>query len=375
MAVYDILPNEDLRDADVRDTLNANGGKCDDERESYFVGTANINPFSKHKPVRLNKMFCQDIDSSEPNYMENWWTGDDGNCGLVPYSVSHYTNIPEKMVGGMNGWIYQLPLGNSSSPYRIGDFRAYKADALPMLHDFYVPSRVMGSSTQSSITGTCAVEVDDLYNLSFADFPIFKDYYFGMYIRAKNGSGYAYKTSDIPLGEGGTDVTISALGLSEGGWEAYPFICTKKQDGVIENIANYYTIPMVQKVDFEIVNTLMVIKVEAYYNYNNAGKKTSVTISSIKVFNRTGSGMTFRNNTLQLRYIGDNLTEQPVSSTSINEFTAPYSPEDEPTEIPLRPTQTLINVPDSSKSYYIRVTLNTSQYTVDYQIEEDPGEL
>jgi hypothetical protein len=85
--------------------------------------------------------------------------------------------------------------------------------------------------------------------------------------------------------------------------------------------------------------------------------------------------MTFRNNTLQLRYIGDNLTEQPVSSTSIAEFTAPDSLEDEPTEIPLKPTQTLINVPDSSKSYYIRVTLNTSQYTVDYQIEEDPGEL
>ena len=370
MAVYEILPENNLRGSDVRETLNANGGLTGNEFSSLFKVSANINPWSKHKPVRLDRLFCQDVDSSEPNYMEAWWTGDDGNCGLVPYSVSHYSNIPDNMDGGMNGWSYELPRGGASSPYRIGDFRAYKSSALPMLHDFSVPAKVTNSSTQNSITGTCAVEIEDYYNLSFADFPIFKNYYFGMYIKSKNGSRYAYKTSEITLGDGGTDVTIPVYGLPKGKWEAYPFICTKKQDGVIENVASYYTVPMVQKVEFEIVNTLMAINISAYYNYTN-GVKTSVTISSITVTNRTGSGMTFTNNTLQLRYEGDSLTEQPVSSTSISTFTAPYSENGEPYKIPLKPTQTMIIVPDASKSYYIRVTLNGSQYTSNGAIEED----
>jgi hypothetical protein len=39
--------------------------------------------------------------------------------------------------------------------------------------------------------------------------------------------------------------------------------------------------------------------------------------------------------------------------------------------IPLKASQSLQTLPDTSKSYYIRVTLNTSQYTANGQIAEE----
>jgi len=362
-----ILPNENLKKSDVRDLLNQEGGAADNVFGSLFQESSKINPFSKHKPVRLSKNFCQDIDSAKSDYDEDWWTGEDGNCGLIPFSVSSYTNIPENLDGGMNGWVYQLPNGSSTSPYRIGDFRSYKSDALPMLHSFMIPSQVTNSGTQNSIIGTCAAQVQDYYNLSFADFPTFKNYYFGMYIRQKNGTRYAYKTSESTLGDGGYEAIISAYGLPEGTWEAYPFISNVLLDGVTSKVADYYTIPMTQKMEFEIVSTLLVINITAYYNYIN-GVKRSVSIESIKITNRTGSGLTFTNNTLQLRYLGDSLTDDPAKSSTIDTFDVGNGEE---YSIPLKASQSLQTLPDTSKSYYIRVTLNASQYTANGQIAEE----
>lgn len=362
-----ILPNENLKTSDIRDLLNQEGGAADNVFGSLFQESSKINPFSKHKPVRLSKNFCQDIDSTKSDYDEDWWTGDDGNCGLIPFKVSSYTSIPDNLDDGMNGWVYQLPSGSSMSPYRIGDFRSYKSDALPMLHSFMIPSQVTNSGTQNSIIGTCAAQVQDYYNLSFADFPTFKSYYFGMYIRQKNGTRYAYKTSESTLGDGGYESIISAYGLPEGTWEAYPFISNVLLDGVTSKVADYYTIPMTQKVEFEIVSTLLVINITAYYNYIN-GVKRSVSIESIKITNRTGSGLTFTNNTLQLRYLGDSLIDDPAMSSTIDTFEVGNGEE---YSIPLKASQSLQTLPDTSKSYYIRVTLNTSQYTANGQIAEE----
>lgn len=365
------LPNTNLQDHKIRNTLNGGGGRTDNDYGSKYRSTSGINPFSKHKPVILAKLFCQDFDESRSDYVEDWWTATDKNCGLVPFRVDHYTDVPQNMDGGMNGWEYQRPRGGEASPLRMGDYLSYMDDALPMLHSFSVPSQVSNSNVQNSIMGTCAIQIQNYYSLSFADFPIFKDYYFGVYVKFKNGTRAAYKTCDRTLGDNGADVVISAYGFPEGDWEAYPFISTEYLDGITEKIANYYTVPMVQKIEFQVVSTLMIINITARYNYSN-GVKRSVSIDSVKVTNRTGSGMTFTNNTIQLRYAGDKLTDDAVYSSSIDTFSVKN---DETFTVPLGITQSLVRLPYPERNYYIRVTLNTSQYTANGYIAEEITDL
>lgn len=368
-----IIPTTDVNLAtEVRDVLNEAGGSVSNDVTTFFKPAAKINPFSKHKPVVLAVDFCQDFDSTKPDYDADWWKGSAGNCGLVPKNVSSYTDIPGAMDGDMNGWTYDIPNGGSTRPMRLGDFVRYYTDALPMFHHFTVPSQVTNSNTQNSIVGSCQLQSSGSdYNLSFEDFPTFKNYYFGMYVKQKDGTRAAYKTAGDTLGNGGASVTISAYGFPEGNWTAYPFICTVAQDGVTDKGGTYYTLPKNNAVEFSVVASLLVINVDVKYNYVN-GVKRSVTINSIKVTNRTGSSVTMTNNVLQLRYAGDSLTQDPVSSSTISSF----SVADGSTHtLSLSASQTLISLPDSSRSYYIRVTLNNSQYSVNQNIAEEITEM
>lgn len=365
-----IVPSTNVNLAtNIRDVLQTAGGSVGNNVTSFFKPAAKINPFSKHKPVVLAVDFCQDFDSTKPNYDEDWWKGSSGNCGLVPKNVNHYTSIPDSMDGGMNGWTYDIPDGGTTRPMRVGDFVGYYTDALPMFHHFTVPSQVTNSNTQNSITGMCMLQTSgDYYNLSFEDFPTFKNYYFGMYVKQTNGTRASYKTADDTLGNGASSVTISAYGLPEGKWIAYPFICTAAQDGVTETAGTYYTLPMNNAVEFEIVSTLVVINVFAEYNYIN-GVKKSVSINYITVTNRTGSSISLSNNMLQLRYTGDSLTDSPVYQSEIAAFSVANG---ETSTVGLTNAQKLLSLPDSSRDYYIRVTLNTSQYSVNHMIADTP---
>ena len=75
--VYDVLPTTNLKYDDVRDTLNSAGGSVNNIMSSLFTEAANIDVWSKRKPVRLNVDFCQDFDSSAPNYNATWEINDD----------------------------------------------------------------------------------------------------------------------------------------------------------------------------------------------------------------------------------------------------------------------------------------------------------
>lgn len=134
--VYDILPTTNLKYEDIRDTLNADGGFVNNDVASAFKGTANINKWSRHKPVRLAVNFCQDFDSSAPNYDAEWWKGTSRTFGLkIPY-LSATTRLNDEaykiinyMPGMLPNYIYELPRGGESEPLRIGDFAGYKKDA------------------------------------------------------------------------------------------------------------------------------------------------------------------------------------------------------------------------------------------------------
>lgn len=134
--VHDVLPTTNLTYDDIRDTLNSAGGFVNNDVASAFKGTANINKWSRHKPVRLAVNFCQDFDSSAPNYDADWWKGTSRTFGLkIPYlsATTRLNDAAYKIINHMPGmppnYIYELPRGGENEPLRIGDFAGYRKDA------------------------------------------------------------------------------------------------------------------------------------------------------------------------------------------------------------------------------------------------------
>lgn len=285
----------------VRDVLNAAGGSVSNDIASFFKAAAKINPWSKHKPVVLAQDFCQDYDSGAANYNSTWWRGSDGNCGLTPKSVLSIAAIADAMDGGMNGWTYRLPKGGSGEPLRLGDFRGYLTDATPMMFNFITPGTASSQLSNSVIVGSCMLNRGNQYLLTFDDFPAFKNYYLGMYIKQKNGTQARYKTSALTLGNNGSSVEISAYGLPAGTWTAYPFISTTEQDSNQgAKAGTFYTLPMNNASEFEVVSSYVSILI-------TAAKKSSTGVLSqmaleITVKVKSASPTKFSNCSLRVRF-------------------------------------------------------------------------
>lgn len=125
---------------DIRDVLNAAGGKVDVEG-SYFRTTANLNKWALWKPERHSRLTNRlTLAERKANH-----------CGLTPVQNNalltgnmYYQggtvvdNDVETVLANQQQWTYNLPNGGTSSPYRIGDFtnedgvsQGYNSAALP----------------------------------------------------------------------------------------------------------------------------------------------------------------------------------------------------------------------------------------------------
>lgn len=296
--VYDILPEENLHFSDIRYCLNAGGGSVNNNVASAFKESANINMWSKHKPVRLAVNFCQDFNSSAPNYNSSWWKGQDRNCGINPLRVNSYLNLPEHQDGGNNGWTYSLPNGGETQPYRLGDFAGYKKDAMPPYSNFYVPDIVYKNNTTFKVGAMFNPVAGD--SLTAEDIDEIKDCYFGAYIVGKNVSIRATsKSIGIPIVEFPTSY------LNVGDYTVYPFLCTVPYD-VADNevVCSYYTVPNLNPATFEVKASSIRISIHAilYRDERRVHYK-------ISVINDSGGSTTFSNNWVYLRYDDKNFED------------------------------------------------------------------
>ena len=168
MAVYEILPTENLKWDDIRDTLNANNGSVTNVAETAFKATANINKWSKYKPVRLNENF--------PSY-DTYYTAQDGLCGFGGFEmfdqISLFTVYRNKST-----WKYLLPRGGSNEPYRLGYFRGYYTKAKPFLRSKIQKGTVRKANTAGvgtvtftfdGTTDANSIQLSDFYRSTFYD--------------------------------------------------------------------------------------------------------------------------------------------------------------------------------------------------------------
>lgn len=97
----------------VRDILNAAGGSVNNNLITFFQTGAKLNKWSRKKPVRHPKLF--DLTDAEFKSV---------NFGL---SVPSGSGSAASAVA--QEYIYQLPTGGTSQPYRLSDFKGYSTTA------------------------------------------------------------------------------------------------------------------------------------------------------------------------------------------------------------------------------------------------------
>lgn len=128
MAVHTIIPTSNVLMSDIRDTLNANGGSVNNNLTSFFASSANINKWSRKKPVNYNKP----TPLTEQEFKL-------ANYGLSNYYIGR-TMTPKQLmdlaIAGTDFYPYEPPKGGASSPYRLSDFCSYntKAEAPYITH-------------------------------------------------------------------------------------------------------------------------------------------------------------------------------------------------------------------------------------------------
>lgn len=370
---YSTLPQTNLKAEDIRDTLNANGGSVGNNTTTFFSDAANINMFSRYKPIRNNALFI--------NLWENdAWKGTDGQCGIDFTGAT--TNNYREVVGavtndGNNGWLYQRPWVGITKPYRLGDFRGYMANALPPTHSFSVTPKVAerGILNADIAYNVSSQSPDGTYmpgSIGLDDFSYngksLGQWHFGIVVTdsSNNVKGRSFS------GGGMSSCTFNVSSLYKGStYKAWPLLAMEEMGQTeTDKMNTYLFLPNCGPQEFKVVSPEEALGIKIYltceYLYLN-GNKTSIKYK-VTVSIENGS-ITLTNNWLQMRFstsdimdamqIGEKREKLPDISISKN---SPYVKEGVFT----------IDTVYQEKNYYLYGTFHSSTYTTNkvYPMEE-----
>ena len=293
MAVRDRLPFEDLNHNDIRDTLNAHGGVCDNNEETYYLPTARINPWSRYKPFRDEDLFFT---------MDEWrngkYRGENGQCGLDIPVYRDKATLVAALKDGSAMWRYLLPDGKTY-PFRRIDFCGYNPNAVNPIGELaplvYLQVTPQGYFFEINVEVVVSGENAD-YNLYLGDFEVngikLSDMYLGMYLERKGVGNPLFATGETPVGIDGLSTTIQGDSGSAGEYTAYLFLSELPQTSVGDGQS--CTMVSLNKggIDFQVVqHSKPYIWVSALWN------KESGVVSDISLMlvNEYTSQFTFSN--------------------------------------------------------------------------------
>jgi hypothetical protein len=233
------------------------------------------------------------------------------------------------MDGGMNYWKYTKPSEMSKPMYRLGDYAGYFPKALPMVHDFYVPSTA--TLKDSGISASAFVRTgSDGKSVSLGDLGLLSSYHPAVLVRlSSNTSRYTAYASKKTLSDGvfNVDIPISAFMGTTGVWEVYPFVASSDT----LSGATCYTIANLHMATINVKDSPYSIDLKAVRKTGEQAINYTITITN------TSSAVNWTNNTWQIKAnnvvtMGGNLTS-PISVNGNGTTTI---------------TGTINNIPDAS---------------------------
>lgn len=168
-----ILKSNNISILDVHNTLG---------NASYDLGTlcksTNINPYSMWKPVISTAL------TSDYNTMKN------ANFGFKDGNSS--TDLAARR------WVYHMPTGGSSSPYRLGDFRNYNSDkAGTNFINVNLPSSLQPNGLNDM---NCNIRWDETSTLLGAKSVYYNAEYLGVRLKSLTNNSIYYCTFKRPTG-------------------------------------------------------------------------------------------------------------------------------------------------------------------------------
>lgn len=289
MAVREVLPFTNLKDADIGDTRNKTGGV--------------LNMWSRFKPVISPKLFY-----SESEWRQKGYRGADGKCGL---SITEYNpeTFKDAVKRGEGSWMYMMPSGGTEAPIRMGDYRGYCYTAYnpigAVATNGLISNGVVSFDIDSAISGSSET------NLTLADIHIggedgvpLSEYYLGIYLW--NGQDEYFYTSDVKVGSS-FNLNVEIPVSSTGEFYYVPFLSSSIQNGGGSSGTIVSCNKKLQKVIIRGSSTLRMVQPTGSWNISN----TQVSVGAF-LHNTGSSTTTFTGIVVELWEISPNGTEQKV---------------------------------------------------------------
>lgn len=238
MAVLSRIPelNYSTLFVDVRDTLNAYGGRVGNIYDSLFSADANINVWSRRKPI---------VDTRNPQPLvmtteEMAETIGSNNTVIRRYGINIYggayapSTVYSLFVKNNNdlGYYYPLPTGGELQPFRMQDFNGYYPEAqLPLRttfpdgyqFDYLVYDYTLAGIELPSGSNTGQLYREDIYPTKDENGNAIT-LRRGVYLRLEDGSYDFTAIGTLKIGNGTQLGTVNASKLAGKNFEIFEFL-------------------------------------------------------------------------------------------------------------------------------------------------------
>lgn len=227
------IPSTSVSMDTIKQTLTEYGGSVSNDLLTFFTSGAKINPWSKWKPIIYPADF---VDSEASMKAYNWGIN---VSGLTTTSVSEAFNGST-----INEWRYTLPTGGARAPYRLGDFRKYRADATSPFREIGITSNEIVAGDSLTVTLYCRMfnttNEDGMLGLNdIGDF----DGCYVMFIKKSPSGTYSTVQSTAPISanHGSASAVFSNFTNASGDLGVHTIMAALYKNGV------YYRLPISKK--------------------------------------------------------------------------------------------------------------------------------
>lgn len=243
----------------------------DKHRIGFLCTHINVNPHSKHKPMRHSTLAeltnTQKISVNWGYHIPNVLRMDivvaqmqkEDNGETVTETSWKPTTSDEPYVYLHYGWWYEKPQGGTSSPYRLGDFNGYKHDTPFFVGvEFNLNSSEIQSGFYATLKGE--INVDNQGDVGTSDFSRLSNKVLMVGALPSNSSDYTamkFKTGPAVMPDGTTNYrtvvfsdedVLKMFGITSGNFNLYFFLVERPsdqsimRDGYYLPMSNLYTV-------------------------------------------------------------------------------------------------------------------------------------